>query len=111
MKRRRGTSRTAGWARNPVNKSVLARACGRASSLRFSPCVGSTTGLNNLFANLGTFTFALLLGALKDATISFSVGFGLVTEVCVVGLVFTAAPARVRSDALRVLPATFFVTM
>ncbi|MSQ12896.1 MAG: MFS transporter [Dehalococcoidia bacterium] len=67
---------------------------------------GSTTGFNNLFANLGSFTFALLLGALKDATGSFAVGFGLVAAVCAVGLVFTAVLARMRSDALRVQPAT-----
>lgn len=62
---------------------------------------GSTTGVSNLFANLGSFTFALALGALRDATGSFAAGFGLVAAMCAVGLALTAVLARMRRDALR----------
>ena len=47
---------------------------------------GVTSGYGNLFANLGGVTFAYLLGALKDATGSFSDGLYLLTALCLCGL-------------------------
>jgi len=55
----------------------------------------TTTGVGNFFANLGAFTFALLLGALKDATGSFNAGFYAMAGACLVALVFTILLARV----------------
>ncbi len=55
----------------------------------------TTTGVGNFFANLGAFTFALLLGALKDATGSFDAGFYAMGGACLVALVFTILLARV----------------
>ncbi len=50
---------------------------------------GTTSGIGNFFANLGSFTFAYLLGALKDASGSFESGFLAMVGACLVGLVFT----------------------
>lgn len=55
----------------------------------------TTTGVGNFFANLGAFTFAYLLGALKDATGSFDAGFYALAGACIVALVFTILLARV----------------
>ena len=55
----------------------------------------TTTGVGNFFANLGAFTFALLLGALKDATGSFDAGFYAMAGACLVALVFTILLAKV----------------
>jgi sugar phosphate permease len=61
---------------------------------------GSSAGFTNLFANLGSFTFSLLLGALRDATGSFAVGFALVAGLAAVGLLLTLWLARIRKKAL-----------
>lgn len=61
---------------------------------------GTSTGISNLFANIGTLTYTYLLGALKDATGSFLSGFLAVALTCVVGLFFTWLLARIRRTAL-----------
>ena len=50
---------------------------------------GTTSGIGNFFANLGSFTFAYLLGALKDASGSFESGFLAMVGACLFGLLFT----------------------
>ncbi|MGE3074276.1 MAG: nitrate/nitrite transporter [Dehalococcoidia bacterium] len=50
---------------------------------------GISSGFSNMFANLGGFTFAYTIGALKDATGSFEVGFFALSTACVVALVLT----------------------
>ena len=61
---------------------------------------GTSTGISNLFANIGTLTYTYLLGALKDATGSFLSGFLAIAVTCVVGLAFTWLLARMRRAAL-----------
>ncbi|MFH1652201.1 MAG: MFS transporter [Chloroflexota bacterium] len=61
---------------------------------------GTTAGFGNLYANLGAFTFAYLLGIMKDATGTFLSGFFLVAAVCGLGLVFTWLLAGMRRRAL-----------
>lgn len=55
---------------------------------------GLASGFGNFFANMGGFAFTYGLGALKDATGSFAVGFTSLAGLCVVGLVCTIALAR-----------------
>jgi sugar phosphate permease len=61
---------------------------------------GTSMGISNLFANIGTLTYTYLLGALRDATGSFLTGFLTVAATCVVGLAFTWILARMRRTAL-----------
>lgn len=61
---------------------------------------GTLTGFGNLFANVGAFSFTFALGVLKDATGSFSYGFGAISIACLVGLVLTVALAGLRRTAL-----------
>ncbi len=60
---------------------------------------GMTSGFGNLFANLGSVTFAYALGAFKDATGSFSDGLYLLAALCLVGLACTLTLARVLRGA------------
>ena len=55
---------------------------------------GMTSGYGNLFANLGGVTFAYGLGAVKDATGSFSDGLYLLTALCLAGLLCTLTLSR-----------------
>jgi predicted MFS family arabinose efflux permease len=57
---------------------------------------GLASGFGNFFANLGGFTFTYTLGALKDATGSFTVGFYTLAGLCIVGLAATVALAHAR---------------
>jgi predicted MFS family arabinose efflux permease len=50
---------------------------------------GVTTGAGNLTANLGGLASVLVLGALRDATGSFTLGFALLSALCVLGVSFT----------------------
>ena len=61
---------------------------------------GTSTGISNLFANVGSLTFTYLLGVLKDATGSFLPGYLAVAMTCVVGLGLTVLLARIRSATL-----------
>jgi DHA1 family inner membrane transport protein len=65
---------------------------------------GFISGFGNGFANLGAFTFIYALGAIRDATGSFSDGFDAIGAACVVGAVCTAFLARDRSRELRPAP-------
>ncbi len=62
---------------------------------------GTTTGFGNFFANLGGFAFTYLLGALKDLTGSFKVGFYAVAGACCIGLLFVILAALMRRTYLK----------
>ena len=51
--------------------------------------MGTLSGFANFLANLGSFSFTYLLGALKDQTGYFSSGFYTITGASVVGLALT----------------------
>lgn len=57
---------------------------------------GVSTGFSNLFANLGGFTFAFGLGAIKDATGSFDAGFYALAACALGGLALTVLVASIR---------------
>jgi sugar phosphate permease len=61
---------------------------------------GISTGFSNLFANIGGFSAAYLLGALKDRTGGFNTGFLSICGACLLGLAFTFILARMRRKAL-----------
>lgn len=62
-----------------------------AIPMRFlgSRAAGAATGFGNFFANIGGFTFAYTIGALKDATGSFSLGLYTLSAFCVIGVALT----------------------
>jgi len=64
------------------------------------PKAGISTGFSNLFANIGGFSAAYLLGALKDRTGGFKPGFFALCGACFLGLVLTFILARIRRKAL-----------
>ncbi len=55
---------------------------------------GLATGFGNFFANVGAFTFAFMLGAVKDGTGSFTAGFVALSVTAFLGLLLTIAIAR-----------------
>lgn len=61
---------------------------------------GISRGFSNLFANIGSFSFVYLLGALKDITGSFESGFYTIAGLCIIGLVFTIFLAQMRHKAI-----------
>jgi sugar phosphate permease len=61
---------------------------------------GISTGFSNLFANIGGFSAAYLLGALKDRTGGFNAGFLSICGACLLGLALTFMLARMRRKAL-----------
>lgn len=61
---------------------------------------GLSRGFSNLFANIGSFTFVYLLGALKDITGSFELGFYTIAGICIIGLVFTFPLEQMRRKAM-----------
>ncbi len=62
--------------------------------------VGVSTGVSNVFANVGALVFALLLGIVRDKSGSFTLGFASITVTCVLGVLLTVAMARTRARAL-----------
>jgi sugar phosphate permease len=64
------------------------------------PKAGISTGFSNLFANVGGFSAAYLLGALKDRAGAFKPGFFAVCGACFLGLVLTLILARMRRKAI-----------
>ena len=64
------------------------------------PKAGISTGFSNLFANIGGFSAAYLLGALKDRTGGFNSGFLAICGACLLGLALTFMLARMRHKAL-----------
>src|SRR3970282_3006818 len=61
--------------------------------------VGTLSGFGNFFANVGAFTFTYLLGALKDQTGSFKLGFYAIVGACLLGFLFTIVLEKMRRDA------------
>ncbi|MEE9569564.1 MAG: hypothetical protein V3W37_09270, partial [Candidatus Binatia bacterium] len=61
---------------------------------------GMSTGFSNLFANLGAFSTAYILGALRDATGSFESGYYVISGLCVIGLALTLLLSRIRHKAI-----------
>jgi len=61
---------------------------------------GVATGFGNTFANIGALTFGYTIGALKDISGGFSIGFYTLAACCVVGLVLTALLAQERRKTL-----------
>lgn len=57
---------------------------------------GLMNGFGNFFANLGGFTFAYTLGALKDATGSFNVGLYALAGFCLFALACTFVLSRMK---------------
>jgi sugar phosphate permease len=65
---------------------------------------GISTGFSNLFANIGGFSAAYLLGALKDRTGGFNTGFLSICGACLLGLALTFILARMRRKVLAPKP-------
>ncbi len=61
---------------------------------------GMSAGFGNMFANLGSLTFAYALGVVKDTAGVFNRGFLATSAFCVVGVVLAAVLARMRAKAL-----------
>jgi nitrate/nitrite transporter NarK len=61
---------------------------------------GLVSGIGNLFANLGAFTFVYVLGSIKDATGSFTTGFDLLAGAAVLGALLSVALAWLRQRPL-----------
>lgn len=61
---------------------------------------GMSTGFSNLFANIGSLTFAYALGVVKDKVGSFTWGFVGISAACVIGITLTFVLARMRITAL-----------
>jgi DHA1 family inner membrane transport protein len=57
---------------------------------------GISSGFSNFFANVGGFSFTYTIGALKDATGSFDVGFYALAGCCVAGIALTLILAAIR---------------
>jgi len=64
------------------------------------PKAGISTGFSNFFANIGGFSAAYLLGALKDRSGAFKPGFFLICGACFLGLALTLVLARMRRKAI-----------
>jgi nitrate/nitrite transporter NarK len=62
---------------------------------------GLTSGFGNFCANLGGFTFAYALGAVKDATGSFDGGLYVIAGLCLVALVCTLLLARLHPQGAK----------
>jgi nitrate/nitrite transporter NarK len=61
---------------------------------------GVTSGFSNMCANLGGLTFAYTLGAVKDATGSFDIGFYAMAAMCVLALAATFLLGRLPDSRL-----------
>lgn len=57
---------------------------------------GLVSGVGNFFANLGAFSFVYVLGSVKDATGSFTVGFDLLAGAAVAGVLLALLLAALR---------------
>lgn len=65
-----------------------------------SRVAGTTIGFANLFANIGGLVSVYALGAVKDHTGSFALGFVGISVACLAGFVLAVILARMRSSAL-----------
>jgi DHA1 family inner membrane transport protein len=61
---------------------------------------GMSAGFGNMFANLGSLTFAYALGVVKDTAGVFKWGFIATSAFCVIGVALAAVLARMRTKAL-----------
>jgi sugar phosphate permease len=61
---------------------------------------GISIGFSNLFANVGGFSAAYLLGALKDRSGAFKPGFFAICGACFLGFALTLILARMRRKAI-----------
>jgi len=59
---------------------------------------GVAAGLGNFFANLGAFAFTFALGAIRDATGSFSLGFASLSLIAFAGVLITVRLSRFTSE-------------
>jgi len=64
------------------------------------PKASISIGFSNLFANVGGFSAAYLLGALKDRSGAFKPGFFLICGACFLGLALTLILSRMRRKAM-----------
>jgi sugar phosphate permease len=64
------------------------------------PKAGISSGFSNFFANIGGFSAAYLLGALKDRSGAFKPGFFAICGACFIGLALTFILARMRREAI-----------
>jgi nitrate/nitrite transporter NarK len=60
---------------------------------------GVSSGFGNFFANIGGFTSVYAIGALKDATGSFTLGFHILAAVAVLGAACTVTLGRIGHSA------------
>jgi|DewCreStandDraft_5_1066085.scaffolds.fasta_scaffold01482_17 ACS family D-galactonate transporter-like MFS transporter len=60
---------------------------------------GVASGYGNFFANLGSFSFAYALGAIKDSTGSFDAGFYALALACTLSALLSLPLARMRQRA------------
>jgi predicted MFS family arabinose efflux permease len=58
--------------------------------------MGTVSGFGNFFANLGAFSFTYLIGALKDQTGRFGLGFYALAAACLAGLLLTGVLEKMR---------------
>jgi MFS transporter, ACS family, D-galactonate transporter len=67
---------------------------------------GMSAGFSNMFANLGSLTFAYALGVVKDMAGVFKLGFIGTSAFCVIGVVLGVVLGRMRTKALVAAGAT-----
>ena len=65
---------------------------------------GMSTGFSNLFANIGSLTFAYSLGVVKDKVGTFTWGFVGIGAACIIGVMLAFVLARMRNKALAAQP-------
>ena len=65
-----------------------------------SQSTGMSSGVSNLFANLGALVFALSLGVVKDKSGTFAWGFWGITAFCAIGVMLSFVLARMRRAVL-----------
>jgi len=61
---------------------------------------GMSAGFGNMFANLGSLTFAYALGVVKDTAGTFKWGFLATSAMCAIGVLLALLLARIRKKAL-----------
>ena len=65
-----------------------------------SRVTGMSSGVSNLYANVGALVFALSLGVIKDKSGTFDWGFWGITAFCALGVLLSVVLARMRHAAL-----------
>jgi sugar phosphate permease len=67
---------------------------------------GMSAGFSNMFANIGSLTFAYGLGVVKDTAGAFKWGFVATSAFCAIGVLLGVVLARMRTKALAATGAT-----